>query len=60
MPQLCRSPPYPFLAMKLKNEVFDPINNHIIEKLERLNIYPAMFVTSPDVYKTLLRIYKMI
>ena len=31
-------------------EAFDPINNQIIEKYERLNIYPAnMFVTSPDI-----------
>ncbi len=31
-------------------EVFDPINNTIIEKFEHLKIYPAnMFVTSPDV-----------
>ncbi|WP_310992375.1 excinuclease ABC subunit UvrB [Aequorivita marina] len=31
-------------------EVFDPKNNDIIDKYDRLNIYPAnMFVTSPDV-----------
>lgn len=37
-------------------EVFDPINNHIIEKLERLNIYPAnMFVTSPDVLQNAIK-----
>ncbi|MGY5847485.1 excinuclease ABC subunit UvrB [Salegentibacter sp. HM20] len=31
-------------------EAFDPGNNDLIEKYERLNIYPAnMFVTSPDV-----------
>jgi excinuclease ABC subunit B len=31
-------------------EAFDPLNNKVIEKYERLNIYPAnMFVTSPDV-----------
>ncbi len=31
-------------------EAFDPATNDIIEKYERLNIYPAnMFVTSPDV-----------
>ena len=31
-------------------EAFDPLNNNVIEKYERLNIYPAnMFVTSPDV-----------
>lgn len=37
-------------------EVFDPINNHIIEKLDRLNIYPAnMFVTSPDVLQNAIK-----
>ncbi|GLB49944.1 excinuclease ABC subunit UvrB [Neptunitalea lumnitzerae] len=31
-------------------EAFDPVNNQVIEKYEKLNIYPAnMFVTSPDV-----------
>jgi len=31
-------------------EAFDPKTNEVIEKYERLNIYPAnMFVTSPDV-----------
>jgi excinuclease ABC subunit B len=31
-------------------EAFNPVNNEIIEKYERLTIYPAnMFVTSPDV-----------
>ena len=37
--------------MKLKKlKLFDPLNNNVIEKYERLNIYPAnMFVTSPDV-----------
>lgn len=31
-------------------EAFDPVHNNVIEKYERLNIYPAnMFVTSPDV-----------
>ena len=31
-------------------EAFDPLNNKVIEKYERLNIYPAnMFVTSPDI-----------
>ena len=33
-------------------EVFDPLNNNIKAKYEKLNIYPAnMFVTSPDVLK---------
>ncbi|MDR5590832.1 excinuclease ABC subunit UvrB [Christiangramia sp. SM2212] len=33
-------------------EAFDPGTNDIIEKYDRLNIYPAnMFVTSPDVLK---------
>ncbi|MGB7841308.1 MAG: excinuclease ABC subunit UvrB [Salinimicrobium sp.] len=33
-------------------EAFDPATNAVIEKYERLNIYPAnMFVTSPDVLK---------
>lgn len=31
-------------------EAFDPVTNKVLEKYERLNIYPAnMFVTSPDV-----------
>jgi excinuclease ABC subunit B len=31
-------------------EAFNPANNQVIEKYDRLNIYPAnMFVTSPDV-----------
>ena len=31
-------------------EAFDPTTNNVIEKYEKLNIYPAnMFVTSPDV-----------
>ncbi|TXK74282.1 excinuclease ABC subunit UvrB [Mesonia sp. HuA40] len=31
-------------------EAFNPVNNEILEKYERLTIYPAnMFVTSPDV-----------
>ncbi|WP_283640664.1 excinuclease ABC subunit UvrB [Mesonia mobilis] len=31
-------------------EAFDPVTNEVLEKYERLNIYPAnMFVTSPDV-----------
>ncbi|TRZ42779.1 excinuclease ABC subunit UvrB [Robertkochia solimangrovi] len=31
-------------------EAFDPISNKVIEKYDRVNIYPAnMFVTSPDV-----------
>lgn len=31
-------------------EAFDPLNNRVIEKNEKLNIFPAnMFVTSPDV-----------
>lgn len=37
-------------------EVFDPLNNHIEDKYERLNIYPAnMFVTSPDVLQGAIR-----
>ncbi|MGO3184096.1 MAG: excinuclease ABC subunit UvrB [Aequorivita sp.] len=37
-------------------EVFDPQNNDIIDKYERLNIYPAnMFVTSPDVLQGAIR-----
>ena len=35
---------------------FDPLTNEIIEKYERLNIYPAnMFVTSPDVLQGAIR-----
>ena len=31
-------------------EAFDPLNNKVIEKYDKLNIYPAnMFVTSPDI-----------
>lgn len=37
-------------------EVFDPLNNNIKAKYERLNIYPAnMFVTSPDVLQGAIR-----
>ncbi len=37
-------------------EVFDPLNNNIKGKYERLNIYPAnMFVTSPDVLQGAIR-----
>lgn len=37
-------------------EAFDPGTNDIIEKYERLNIYPAnMFVTSPDVLQNAIR-----
>ncbi|UNY97560.1 excinuclease ABC subunit UvrB [Zhouia spongiae] len=37
-------------------EAFDPANNAIIEKYDRLNIYPAnMFVTSPDVLQNAIR-----
>ena len=37
-------------------EVFDPLNNTIKAKYERLNIYPAnMFVTSPDVLQGAIR-----
>ncbi len=37
-------------------EVFDPLNNSIKAKYERLNIYPAnMFVTSPDVLQGAIR-----
>lgn len=33
-------------------EAFDPATNQVIEKYDRLNIYPAnMFVTSPDILK---------
>ncbi len=34
-------------------ETFDPQSNHIIERFDTINIYPAnMFVTSPDVLQT--------
>ncbi|SDS41427.1 Excinuclease ABC subunit B [Gillisia sp. Hel1_33_143] len=37
-------------------EAFDPQTNEIVEKYERLNIYPAnMFVTSPDVLQGAIR-----
>ncbi|WP_029035023.1 excinuclease ABC subunit UvrB [Salinimicrobium terrae] len=37
-------------------EAFDPATNDLIEKYERLNIYPAnMFVTSPDVLQGAIR-----
>lgn len=37
-------------------EVFDPLNNNVKAKYERLNIYPAnMFVTSPDVLQGAIR-----
>lgn len=37
-------------------EAFDPATNQIIEKYDRLNIYPAnMFVTSPDVLQGAIR-----
>lgn len=37
-------------------EVFDPLNNNIKAKYDRLNIYPAnMFVTSPDVIQGAIR-----
>ncbi|RMA58548.1 excinuclease ABC subunit UvrB [Ulvibacter antarcticus] len=37
-------------------EAFDPQNNEVIEKYDRLNIYPAnMFVTSPDVLQGAIR-----
>ncbi|MGJ8666413.1 MAG: excinuclease ABC subunit UvrB [Patiriisocius sp.] len=37
-------------------EAFDPLNNNVIEKYDRLNIYPAnMFVTSPDVLQGAIR-----
>jgi excinuclease ABC subunit B len=37
-------------------EVFDPLNNNIKAKYDRLNIYPAnMFVTSPDVLQGAIR-----
>ncbi|QNJ98338.1 excinuclease ABC subunit UvrB [Constantimarinum furrinae] len=37
-------------------EAFDPLNNSVIEKYDRLTIYPAnMFVTSPDVLQGAIR-----
>jgi len=37
-------------------EAFDPATNELIEKYDRLNIYPAnMFVTSPDVLNGAIR-----
>ena len=37
-------------------EAFDPATNDVIEKYDRLNIYPAnMFVTSPDVLQGAIR-----
>ncbi|WBL26627.1 excinuclease ABC subunit UvrB [Zunongwangia sp. HGR-M22] len=37
-------------------EAFNPATNDILEKYERLNIYPAnMFVTSPDVLQNAIR-----
>lgn len=37
-------------------EAFDPLNNSVIEKYDRLNIYPAnMFVTSPDVLQDAIK-----
>lgn len=37
-------------------EAFNPLNNEILEKYDRLNIYPAnMFVTSPDVLQGAIR-----
>ncbi len=37
-------------------EAFDPLNNNVVEKYERLTIYPAnMFVTSPDVLQGAIR-----
>lgn len=37
-------------------EAFNPLNNEIVEKYDRLNIYPAnMFVTSPDVLQGAIR-----
>lgn len=37
-------------------EVFDPLNNKILEKYDILNVYPAnMFVTSPDVLQGAIR-----
>ena len=37
-------------------EVFDPLNNNVKAKYDRLNIYPAnMFVTSPDILQGAIR-----
>ncbi|CAM4027917.1 excinuclease ABC subunit UvrB [Gillisia limnaea] len=37
-------------------EAFNPLTNEIVEKYDRLNIYPAnMFVTSPDVLQGAIR-----
>ncbi len=37
-------------------EAFDPATNEVLEKYDRLNIYPAnMFVTSPDVLQGAIR-----
>ena len=37
-------------------EAFDPATNDVVEKYDRLNIYPAnMFVTSPDVLQGAIR-----
>jgi len=37
-------------------EIFDPLNNNVKAKYDRLNIYPAnMFVTSPDVLQGAIR-----
>ncbi|WP_431106602.1 excinuclease ABC subunit UvrB [Winogradskyella poriferorum] len=37
-------------------EAFDPYSNKVIERYDRLNIYPAnMFVTSPDVLQNAIR-----
>ena len=37
-------------------EAFNPLNNAVLEKYSRLNIYPAnMFVTSPDVLQGAIR-----
>ncbi len=37
-------------------EAFDPYSNEVIERYDRLNIYPAnMFVTSPDVLQNAIR-----
>ena len=37
-------------------EAFDPATNEVVEKYDRLNIYPAnMFVTSPDVLQGAIR-----
>ncbi len=37
-------------------EAFNPLNNEVVEKYDRFNIYPAnMFVTSPDVVQAAIR-----